>query len=337
MFWKTRLPEHGKRGSERIVATPLRTTVTASSAGGAVNFAAGTKYAWVDLTAYATNPPQIGGLYCPSVAEGRLTLTSSTPVTTSDVTGATTIYYTPYMGRNFALAASNGLGFYTFSETSLALGTLTSGKNYDVFGYMVGSTFTLGLGAAWTDDTTRATGITFEPLYGFYHQAGNSNVRYLGTIRTTSTTTTEDSAAKRFVWNAYNRVQRPLLKLEATASWNYTTATWRAWNNSTANRVEVLAGLNEEPVQINFVSGANSSAGATAYVGVAKDSTTTPGWGTAIGGGGFGYYVGAAVPVDTLPGLGYHYFQAMEYGGTSVAIWGTSFLIAPGLSGYVMA
>ena len=34
---------------------------------------------------------------------GRLTLTSGTPVTTNDVTAATTIYYTPYKGNAIQL------------------------------------------------------------------------------------------------------------------------------------------------------------------------------------------------------------------------------------------
>lgn len=51
---------------------------------------------------------------------GRLTLTSGTPVTTSDVTNAATLYYTPYIANTIGLW--NGISWQnlTFLETSLA-------------------------------------------------------------------------------------------------------------------------------------------------------------------------------------------------------------------------
>ncbi|MFZ1043903.1 MAG: hypothetical protein WAN58_21585, partial [Anaerolineales bacterium] len=66
-----------------------------------------------------------------AVADGRLTLTSGTPVTTSDVIGATNIYYTPYKGTKIGLYdGSSTWNIVTFAETSLPLGTLTNGLTY---------------------------------------------------------------------------------------------------------------------------------------------------------------------------------------------------------------
>ena len=45
----------------------------------------------------------------------------------------------------------------------LALGTLTSGKPYDVFGYISGGALALEL-LAWTNDTTRATAVTLQDV-----------------------------------------------------------------------------------------------------------------------------------------------------------------------------
>lgn len=57
----------------------------------------------------------IEGLF-PSICQGRLTLTSGTPVTTSDVTAATTIYFTPYKGNRIALCG--GTNFEGFKYPS---------------------------------------------------------------------------------------------------------------------------------------------------------------------------------------------------------------------------
>ena len=92
----------------------------------------------------------------------RLTLTSATPVTPADVTGATTIYCTPYKGNQIALYdGSSSWNTRTSAEFSLALGTLTSGKPYDVFCYDNAGTPTLEF-LAWTNDTTRATALVYQ-------------------------------------------------------------------------------------------------------------------------------------------------------------------------------
>lgn len=69
------------------------------------------------------------------IADGRLTLLSDTPYTGQDVIGATAIMYTPAVGNQLALYYLGSWLPYTFTEPSLALSGLTSGKNYDVFAY----------------------------------------------------------------------------------------------------------------------------------------------------------------------------------------------------------
>ena len=115
------------------------------------------------------------------ICGGRLTLTSGTPVTTADVTGAGTLYYTPYVNGQIALYdGSSTWTVYTFTERSLAL-TVTSGKNYDVFAYNNSGTVTLELSAAWTNDTTRADALTTQN--GVTVKSGATTRRWLGTIR----------------------------------------------------------------------------------------------------------------------------------------------------------
>lgn len=327
---------------------------------------------------------------------GRLTLTSNTPVTTSDVTGASTLYYTPYIGQTIALWDTTLKTWiaYPFAQLSYTLSGLTSGRPYDVFAAIASKTITgatnatpivitsnshgyangdlllisgvegnyaangfrkvanqaantyelqdldgnsiAGNGAyssggtsykvtlealAWTSDTARATALTTQN--GIYAQSGALNKRYLGTFRTTGTTTTEDSATKRFVWNMYNRVLRFMEKEETSASWSYQSSTYRSLNNSTANRLEYVCGLSEDIVRA-FCTACMRSSGAVNLGGLgigidstsatsAKEASTAAILSTDAIGGAWARYTG-------IPGLGYHYIQALEATNASVAI-----------------
>src|SRR5437016_1613615 len=86
---------------------------------------------------------------------GRLTLTTAVPVTTADVTGAGTLYYTPYLHDRIRIYDGTRWQYYVFAELSLSL-TLTNAKLYDVFVYDNSGTLTLELSAAWTNNTTRS-------------------------------------------------------------------------------------------------------------------------------------------------------------------------------------
>lgn len=209
-----------------------------------------------------------------SVCDFRLTLTSGTPVTTSDVTGATTIYASPYKGNSIGLYDGTNWHVRTSAEFSLALGTLTSGKPYDVFCYDNAGTPTLEF-LVWTNDTTRATALTLQN--GVLCKTGALTRRYLGTFYTTSTTQTEDSKANRYLFNYYNRAARPMSVYEATNSWNYTTATVRQANGAAGNQLNMMIGYNEDLVDARvYASANNTNAGVGALVSIGVDSTTTP-------------------------------------------------------------
>jgi hypothetical protein len=207
------------------------------------------------------------------ICEGRLTLTSGTAVTTGDVTGATTVYFTPYNGNRIALYDGTNWLTYSFTERSLALGTLATLTPYDVYIYNNSGTLTLEF-LAWTNGTTRATALVLQD--GVYVKTGATTRRYLGTFYTTGTTTTEDSAAKRYLWNNYNRVVRGMkAALETTDSWTYTTATWRQANANTANQLNLFVGLVEDAVGSSLVAYAgNTIATINLRNGIGLNSTT---------------------------------------------------------------
>lgn len=264
------------------------------------------------------------------ICDGRLTLTTLTPVTTADVTGATNIFWTPYTGNRVSLYNGTSWATLTFAEITIPLGTITSGLPYDIFVYNNSGVITCEI-LAWNNTTTRTTGLVLQD--GILSKSGATTRRYLGTFYTTSTTQTEDSIAKRYLWNYYNRVTRPLEHYEATASWNYTTATIRQANGAATNQVEVVVGVQESVIDLNLNVVVNNSAGAVPVsVGIGEDSTTTftRGW-----------FTDAAVTLNTstlggrftkFPAIGRHVYSWNEWStaGTGTTTWFANYASAGG-------
>jgi hypothetical protein len=259
------------------------------------------------------------GYVDPSINGGRLTLTSGNPVTTSDVTSATTLYFTPYRSDRLALYDGANWRIYSFTEKSLALGTLTTGTNYDVFAYASGGSVTLDNTSlvAWSSNTARATALVQQN--GVWVKSGASIYRYLGKIRTTGTTTTEDIALNRFVFNAANRVRRAMRRYETTGAWSYNSVTYRPWNNNLSNRLQVVVGLDEDAIRVDFQS---QTASGVDWVAIGLNSATTP---TGLKQVYNAQASNSTVPIQTWMirnvGVGYHYIQPLEARSSTCSFW----------------
>lgn len=292
--------------------------------------------------AIATNPPLLPDVdaLLQSLCNGRLTLTSGTPVTTADVTAATTLYFTPYQGERIGAYTGSRWVAMTFAEMSIAVPAAAS-QVYDVFYDYNDGVPALSL-TAWTNDTTRATALTTQN--GVYVKTGDTQQRYLGSFRTTAVSgQTEDSYTKRLVSNYYNRVERPMRVMEPANTWSYNTATWRQANANTANQIEFVIGVAEVVMEAQVRAIAEGSARAAATVAVGLDSITAPTSGN-IGVGsqttiGAFYPLGAAF--RTYPSVGYHYAAWLERGdggGATVTWYGdnnTPTLLQSGMDGSV--
>ena len=208
--------------------TVTRGTLEESSTGSAISL---TSAATASVIATAGNGNLIEALLQGVTPGGRLTLESGVPVSTTDQTAKTSVYFTPYVHNMIVLWDGADWCPTTFTEKTLALGTLTSGKPYDVFGYLSAGALVLE-SLAWTNDTTRATAVTLQD--GRYCKSGDKTRLLLGSFYTTSTTTTEDSEANRLVANVYNTVPRKGYKADST-NHTYTTAAFRGWNGSTTS------------------------------------------------------------------------------------------------------
>lgn len=246
---------------------------------------------------------------------GRLTLTTALPVTTSDVTAATTLYYTPYVGNFIAIYDGTNWQGRWFTELSLSLSGYTADKNYDIWIYDNAGTLTLD-STVWTSDTARATALAYQN--GVLVKSSDPLRRYLGTIRITTTTgQTEDSRSRRYVYNYYNRVNRYMLRFD-NATHTYDSTTIRAWNNDTTNNaLRYVMGMDEDALTYGFrarITGTDSFP----YVGLSQDTFTALIVDYLQVTTAAAYVIGTGGVVPSL--LGFHFIsiiEALDIGSTS--------------------
>lgn len=295
-----------------------------------------------------------------SAPQGRLTLTTATPVLTSDVTAAGTVYYTPYLGNSIPIWNGSVWINRSFSEMSIELQDPehTADTNYDVFAALDSGTMRICTGPAWSSSTARGTGAAtteIERILGFWTNAeelttcryGASTFTvaagygtYLGTFRTTATVADTEmtfapsagsggSANKLYVWNAYNRVQASALMRDNTNSWNSANASWRAANNSSSNRVSFIRGLDEDHVSASYqIYVETNTEGAHVRVGVGLDSTSaisgvTGEIETENGGSGQEGLMAGTIRAEWagVTGIGLHYISALEEANSTTPVF----------------
>lgn len=221
---------------------------------------------------------------------------------------------TPSGYGRIALYDGTRWNLYLVAGESISLSlTLTSATVYDVFVYDNSGTITLET-LAWTSATGRATALAIQD--GVLVKSGATTRRYMGTIYAVGTNITEDSVNRRFVWNYYHRARRYMYTYDSTDSWNYTTATWRSANNSAANKIEFVQGLNDRAVSAQTMIMALSTSAKTIASGIGVDSTSVNSallFGTNMSANQYhqveSFYHG-------MTGIGYHFLQWLEYSGT---------------------
>lgn len=226
-------------------------------------------------------------------AQGRITLTSGTPVTTTDVTGATTVYFTPYKGNKLELYDGTDWVLQTFTELSQATSDTTkspaavaNNSNYDLFVWSDAGTLRCTRGPAWTSDTARGAGAgttELEMLEGRYVNKiaitnGPAAQRglYVGTVRSDGSAQINDSATKRHVWNNYNDTKRFGRIVESTNTWTYSASAYRIANGNAANQFSYVCGILKDPIRVSlshtFI--AHDGTFRNAYGGIGIDSST---------------------------------------------------------------
>lgn len=228
--------------------------------------------------------------------KGILSPISSTsfPIPTTDQTGVTTIFWTPYNGNSFPIY--NGVNFVTFSSAQMSC-VLTAGAQaaagiYDVYVFLNSGTPTLGFSPSWAAGTsgsvtagscargTGAGGTALAVVNGIYVNAAQQTVNnssstftvavnqgtYLGSIYVDPSNAGKINCHVSFgeartwgLWNAFNRQQIVLIEGDTTASWSYTTNAFRQANaaGNVNNYIDVFSGLPEENYDLEYIDNTN--------------------------------------------------------------------------------
>ncbi len=255
--------------------TVSRGTLENSSTGSAVAFTSAAVVSVIAAAEFGNNAEMAIQAVTPG---GRLTTESGVPVSTSDRTAQSTLYYTPYVHNIINLWDGSQWKPITFAEHTVTGGTLsglTSGKPYDVFAYLSSGALATEL-LVWTNDTTRATAVTLQD--GRYCKSGDKTRLLLGTIYTTGTTTTEDSARNRLVCNVYNVARRAVAWDSGNSSKSYTTAAYQSWNNSATDSLCRIFSAIPSNVSTSLTHEGFVSAGLYCRVGVWNGTTVYDAW-----------------------------------------------------------
>jgi hypothetical protein len=255
---------------------------------------------------------------------GRLTLSATNPI--ADASGVSTFYYLPY-AHGIVPFWNNALSVWEYRpipEAGLSLTRPTENPRivdlYATTRPNEPNTFGMDI-QSWTNDTTRFIPLTRKhgiPVVAY--TSGETPLRtYLGTIRFTGANGAArmfDTPTQRFIFNAHNQVSKRVLRYEPANTWTDNSSTWKPYNNSSANRIEIVDGYGTGILDVTLCVRAAASVGVYAQYAIAVDQIT-----------GFtdGYCVNqgdqtTGSRTSRVLGLGYHYAQVMQAsaGGSSL-------------------
>ena len=283
--------------------------------------------------------------------QGRLTVLSGNPVAYG-VTGATSLFYTPYLGQlvpiydgaSWIMHDVGGELSQALSDAAKSPGAAAANSLYDVFVWNDGGTYRISRGSAWTNDSTRSSGLI--RIKGILVNAAAiangpaaNRGTYIGTVMTNAAAQVRftlgsaaagGGAAELGVWNMYNRVSLRAMVQDTTSNWTYSGTPFRPANNSSNNRVTWVVGLNEDLVEARYsVMGQASSPEpvlgvSLAYAGIGIDTISAAiGVSTAasISSASTINLIGLAQGAwSGLTGIGKHFVQAMEASPTGSVV-----------------
>src|SRR6188768_2192710 len=324
----------GGFGSGGAGATVANATLTANGGNGTPGVVVVTEYIGV-----STSGGGGGGISTSfSPPQGRLTLQTLTPVMTTTQAAKTAIFYAPYVGNQIPLY--NGTAFVMTVFTELTVATTDTASSPAAIGVSKvndwfvwdsgGGVLKLVHGPDWTSDTARSAGTAIERIQGLWVNSvaitNGPAIRrgtYVGTTRSNASSQLDwilgsaaagGGAAFLGVWNAYNRISVSTIVSDTTASWIYATGAWRSANGSNANRVSYVSGLQEDAFAAIYNIGNQSPSSGVSAIGIGYDSTSSF---SGASGGNQNSLISPTLASTRQTSLGLHFFQAVEYAGTS--------------------
>jgi hypothetical protein len=132
-----------------------------------------------------------------------------------------------------------------------------------------------------------------------------------------------------------------MYRAESTASWTYSTATWRQANAATANQLNFVIGVAEDAVEASVSGYANSSTASVGgcFSGVGYDVTNAPYANTGACAVGSNFGGNLFVTNVITPAAGKHYLAWLEQGnaGLTCIFYGGSSPQQLGITGSLLA
>lgn len=323
-----------------------RTTVFSNSSGGTskINFSTVPQVAIVLIKEDVRNP---------IIPGARLTLASGTPITESDVVGATTIYHTPSPHNIVECwnATTSSFDQFEVDELSLALdsnsghtGYHQSGKQFHLGVFQSGGVPVLGSGVAWSSDTATGTGagtceveiwkgrlvnkvsmtVRFGSASGNTVSVAARQFTIVGAFRASADGQAEDSLLKRYLSNLYNVAIRPMKVIDAATSWNYSTAINRQANANAANQCDWFHCVAGRAVSLSLkvLVTNNTSTVRNVQIGIGIDSTTVIAGAVGFVGSDITRLWSVEARYNGLPTIGRHIGVWIEQGnGSDTQTW----------------
>jgi hypothetical protein len=237
--------------------------------------------------------------------QGYLTLTSGTAVIPGDVSAATAVYYTPFIGSLCPIYDGVQFNPVTFAELTLTLSSNHLASTiYDCFVAKDSGSPIIGTGPAWNNSAagsgSRGTGggtTELERVSGLWVNKNAITLRngstlysiaarqatFVGSLfmdGTNGQITCHRSYGQSRKWGVWNQFSRQRITLKAgdsTATWAYSNATIRQSNAATGNKIIPFCGMAESQIDATFIQNI-THAGAVAAnpnIGIGLDSTTT--------------------------------------------------------------
>ncbi len=140
-------------GTYTVSGTTLSRVLVSSSTGSLLNLSGS---ATVSVVERSRDLMALVGGFAPIMPQGRLTLTSNTPVMIADATAQTSVYYPPYQGNAVPIFDGTTWSAQVFAQLTMALDTSNQLLNnvYDLFAWNNAGTVSIGAGPAWTNTAT---------------------------------------------------------------------------------------------------------------------------------------------------------------------------------------
>lgn len=337
-------------GDEIIIAdnaasgATKRATVASVASAGSVSSIAGNTGAFT-LTQPINNATNAIVLNAAITPQGRVTLTTATPVLTAATLAQTTVYYTPYLGNLVPIYDGTNIIPTAFAEVSQATtdatkspAAATTNSNYDIFCWIDSGTNRCTRGPAWSSSTSRGTGAGTTELVrvsGLLLNANNitngpnaQRGTYVGTIRTNGSSQVDwtpgaaasgGTAACLCIWNQYNRVTANATVTDSGVSYT-TTSGVRQARASSGNQINILVGVQEETGTFTYASRSAFSAnsGTTQGIAIGYDTTSSvasiaSGISAEVSANASGNGLSRTISGTWQIPIGYHYVAALEF------------------------